>query len=249
MQIEEAAKDMLRAVEQVDADERAISLRKRLLAAVNRLLVGCAKSATLLSVRLRHDHVRSCQRAAAACLLAPAQHAICTFMRRFSELSPCVLPLLLQPTKSAGLARRLAALHKQTLGQLDLAVELIGLVEDFRKQVFILTGLSQSYTPVTFELMRRSQREPQAPHLSDAGELKSDLEMALDHHILADVLQPAVGGWEGGRKDSGGFYIPPRVAHCPRYLNAALIFVLSKRVAYGNNCTPAAALGSAPEPP
>lgn len=63
-QIEEAAKDMLSAVEQVDADERAITLRKRLLAAVNRLLVGCAKDATLLSVRLRHDHVRLCQRTA-----------------------------------------------------------------------------------------------------------------------------------------------------------------------------------------
>lgn len=83
-QIEEAAKDMLSAVEQVDADERAITLRKRLLAAVNRLLVGCAKSATLLSVRLRHDHVRLCQRAAPVRPLISPAHAICSFMRRFS---------------------------------------------------------------------------------------------------------------------------------------------------------------------
>lgn len=87
----------------------------------------------------------------------------------------------------------MAALHKQILGQSDLAVELLGLVEDFRKQVFVLTGLSQSYKQAAFEPTRLTQREPQVPHLRDDGELKSDLEMALDHHILADVLQPAVG--------------------------------------------------------
>lgn len=50
-QIQEAADEMLLFVQHVEEDERAIARQKRLLAAVNRIIVGCAKSATVLTVR------------------------------------------------------------------------------------------------------------------------------------------------------------------------------------------------------
>ena len=76
---------------------------------------------------------------------------------------PRTCPPHRQPAKSTSLARKLGAQLRHVLSQLDLAVELLDLVEGFRKQVFVLAGLGQAYQPaMPRELTLLSQREPES---------------------------------------------------------------------------------------